>query len=248
LNSGVSLDRCRSFASTHCSQNRRLATLPRQVHPAALGATLPEFVQRKTLDLGCGTGWVLAESHLYGTGCLLVGADMSTEQLRQGHQKFPGIHFVKADGTALPFPDECFDEVIGHVSLPYMNTVTALREVHRVLRPGGLFFLTFHSLHYVVERLKLSLREGKLKDLFFLPYIAANGVLNACGLPQLPAWSRGRFETFNSAAGVIRTARKIGFTSFSSEQEEVFFSVSGRKAGPEPNEAPGWSLASVVRR
>src|SRR5439155_16432914 len=140
---------------------------------------------------------------------------------------------------------------IGHVSLPYMNTSAALREIHRVLAPGGAFFLTFHSLAYVRERFLDSVRKGRWKDVLFTLYITANGLLNHCGLPQLP-WFRGKFETFNTAAGVARTARKIGLSVVHIEQRPdlIFFGVTGRKPNPQCRETPpdpGWALSTVIR-
>src|SRR2546422_5153567 len=141
---------------------------------------------RKILDFGCGTGWVLAEAPAAARETLLVGLDFSPALLLEGRRRFKSLCFVRGNGVALPFGADSFDEVIGHVSLPYMNTSAALREIHRVLAPGGAFFLTFHSLAYVRERFLDSVRKGRWKDVLFMLYITANGLLNHCGLPQLP--------------------------------------------------------------
>jgi ubiquinone/menaquinone biosynthesis C-methylase UbiE len=182
---------------------------------------------------------------------MLVGLDLSHCRLLEGSRRFQRLTFVVGDGMALPFRAGAFDAVLGHVSLPYMNTRTALREIYRVLAQGGVCFLTLHSFAYVRGRFLDDFRQNRLKDIVFLLYITTNGLLNHCGLPQLP-WFRGRFETFNTAAGVARTARNIGFTAIRTETQRgvIFFGVTGQKSDPLARERPPemeWSLATVIR-
>ena len=181
---------------------------------------------------------------------MLVGLDFSLTGLLEGRRRFHDLCLVAGNGLSLPFADASFDEVIGHVSMPYMNTRAALREVYRVLAPGRTFFLTFHSLAYVRQRLLKSLRRGQWKDVLLMLYTAANGFLNHCGLPQIP-WLNGKFETINTAAGVERTARKIGFSTVRIERLPglIFFGVIGRKPDPQCRETapdPGWSIATII--
>lgn len=206
--------------------------------------------RRRILDFGCGTGWVLAKATTQSRGDLLVGVDFSLADLVEGRRRYPYISFVRGNGLALPFAAGSFDEVIGHVSLPYMNTRAALGEVHRVLAPGGSFFLTVHSLEYVRRRLRNGVGKGRWKDWLFMLYAIANGLLNHCGFPQV-SWFGGKFETIHTAAGIARTARKSGFSNVRVERRPglIFFGVAGHKPDPECPEAqqdPEWSLAHVL--
>lgn len=201
---------------------------------------------RRVLDIGCGTGWVMGEAHTQGP-CLRVGMDTSVDAMKRGRRQYP-ITFAAADGTLMPFADDTFDVVIGHVSMPYMNTQSALQEIFRVLVPGGSVFLTFHSFGSVRSRFGASLRRRNGKDLLFCAYMALNGVFNHFGLPQFrPGWNRNRFETVNSAHGVCRTARKSGFvlTSAETSVERIFFAFTARKpngaTGP-VLPAPAWAI------
>lgn len=194
---------------------------------------------RRILDFGCGTGWLIAEAETAGNP-YRVGVDHSMEALQgsnggpwlQEGRSNPTVGFVLADGLNLPFGNDVFDVVIGHVSMPYVNTYEAMREIHRVLVPGGCFFLTFHSFSYLRRRLRQSLERRNWKDVLFVVYIAINGLLNHVSLPQTQVWWKRRmFETVNTAAGVYRTALKVGFIRISTdcERQKIFFASTGIK-------------------
>jgi len=212
------------------------------------GETPKPSQHRRILDFGCGIGWVTATD---ARESVLVGLDRSHRRLLEGSRQFERATFVAGNGMTLPFRAGTFDAVLGHVSLPYMNTKTALSEIYRVLAQGGVCFLTLHSFAYVRTRFLDDFRRNRFKDILFLLYVTANGLLNHCGLPQLP-WFRGKFETFNTTAGVVRTARKAGFSAIQTEKQRglIFFGLTGRKPGPLTREGPRdieWSLATVVR-
>jgi ubiquinone/menaquinone biosynthesis C-methylase UbiE len=201
---------------------------------------------RRVLDFGCGTAWLLAGAE-QNVDCRQIGIDCDFASLKAGKEQYPKISFVAGDGLRLPFASECFDVVIGHVSMPYMNTTKALREIWRVMTPGGSLFLTFHSFACLRERFCNSLRRGNWKDVIFCIYMAVNGVLNRLSLPQTQAWwKRERFETVNMPIGVAKTARKVGFSMTCSEYEpsRIFFAFTARKPDSDGSKVlpePAWS-------
>ena len=209
---------------------------------------------RRVLDFGCGTGWVLAEAQTEGDP-FRVGVDVNIESLQRAGKVSPGISFANGDGLRLPFADGSFDVVIGHVSMPYMNTTAALREIYRVLAPGGSLFLTFHSFFYLVKRLKNGGIQGLTwRKVLFIVYTAFNGVLNHWSLPQIQIpWRRSVFETVNTPTGIYRTAGKVGFSLISIEHcaRHIFFAVTARKPNPGRGDvlpAPGWSVYCPLAR
>jgi demethylmenaquinone methyltransferase/2-methoxy-6-polyprenyl-1,4-benzoquinol methylase len=88
----------------------------------------------RVLDLAAGTAVSTVEYARSGAWC--VAADFSLGMLRSGtHRDVPKI---AADAFHLPFTDGSFDAVTVSFGLRNMNdSVTALREMRRVVRPGG---------------------------------------------------------------------------------------------------------------
>jgi demethylmenaquinone methyltransferase/2-methoxy-6-polyprenyl-1,4-benzoquinol methylase len=93
---------------------------------------------QRVLDLAAGTGVSTAE--LARGGVLAVACDFSLGMLRAGRARRYRQHlpFVAGDATRLPFRDASFDAVVISFGLRNVADVpTALREMARVVRPGG---------------------------------------------------------------------------------------------------------------
>lgn len=95
------------------------------------------------LEVGCGTGY-LSRYLVQGRKNLSVtGIDFDqgflTAAVRFAEQE--GLHnisFMQADANALPFADHSFDRVVSHTFLTSTKTPQqALKEMHRVVKPGG---------------------------------------------------------------------------------------------------------------
>jgi len=113
----------------------------------ALARLLPDLRGRAVLDLGCGKGRV-SRLALDRGARETVGVDLSEVMLRAAADALAGLpaRWIQADTCALPFEAEAFDTVVcalmmGHVA----DLETALAEIARVLRPGGVLLLSdFH--------------------------------------------------------------------------------------------------------
>jgi ubiquinone/menaquinone biosynthesis C-methylase UbiE len=87
----------------------------------------------RVLDVGCGNGAYLRRLAPSGAG--VVGCDLSLGMLKTAAA---GVPLVNGDVTALPFPAAAFDVVLApHMLYHVADRTTAVRELRRVLRPGG---------------------------------------------------------------------------------------------------------------
>jgi len=97
------------------------------------------------LDFAAGTCW--ASECLVRVGVRPVAIDLSVEMMRRGRQRVAAdtrlefrdqAHFVAARGQQLPFATETFDGVLCMNALHHLPSYgEALREIHRILKPGG---------------------------------------------------------------------------------------------------------------
>jgi 2-polyprenyl-3-methyl-5-hydroxy-6-metoxy-1,4-benzoquinol methylase len=103
-------------------------------------ARLGDVRSLRVLDYGCGHG--MAAVVLARQGAQVTAFDLSQGYLDEARRRAQlngvEIQFLAADGEFLPFADASFDRVWGHAVLHHLNVPTAGRELHRVLRPGGL--------------------------------------------------------------------------------------------------------------
>ena len=144
---------------------------------------------RRVLDLGCGPGvssFVLAER--LGPVAEVVGIDFSGEMIRRArchhrtHYRHLGnLRFEEADVLALPFAADTFDLAVGHSFLYLLpDRPKALREIHRVLAPGGRLVLMEPRRQGSILRAArrgLERIENLLRDPLGTPRLAASMVL-----------------------------------------------------------------------
>jgi SAM-dependent methyltransferase len=96
---------------------------------------------RQVIDAACGTGhgaWTLAK----GGARSVDGFDLSTEAIGAAQEQYQasGLCFHVGDVTRLPVPDHAYDVFVSLETIEHLPDDQAfLREVVRVLRPGGTF-------------------------------------------------------------------------------------------------------------
>jgi ubiquinone/menaquinone biosynthesis C-methylase UbiE len=114
------------------------------------------------LDFGCGTGH--AAKAFADRGYSAHGCDISSAMLAEGKRLFEGtIEFspLSVGWTHLPYPDRLFDAALASSVLEYVDDPDfVLRELARVLRPGGILLVTVPNLRHPTRWLERAFAEG----------------------------------------------------------------------------------------
>jgi ubiquinone/menaquinone biosynthesis C-methylase UbiE len=95
---------------------------------------------RRGLEVGCGTGAVLAEMSRLGPAALM-GIDLRADFLQMARSTNPSFRLAQGDALQMPFASAQFDFTYCHYFLLWVaNPLDALREMRRVTRPGSPVF------------------------------------------------------------------------------------------------------------
>ena len=102
---------------------------------------------RTTLEFGCGDGMVSAA--LSAIGIRAIAADISDDRF-DSRAREAGVHFHHCDAAGIAaIPDGAVDCVFSYNAFEHVQDPEAvLHEMSRIVRPGGLIFLSFGPLYY----------------------------------------------------------------------------------------------------
>jgi len=94
------------------------------------------------LELGCGTGSFTRE--LARSGADVVAIDVSPDllEIARANCSLPNVQYQIQNAYALSYSEGVFDSVIGSSVLHHLEVEKALRNVYRVLKPGGTIYFT----------------------------------------------------------------------------------------------------------
>ncbi len=112
----------------------------------------PLAVGRRVLDLGAGAGY--GSHRLAGVATAVTGVDVSAEAVAWAAERYaaPNLRFLQGDARKLDLPDGAFDLVVCFEMIEHVAEQDAvLREVRRVLAPGGVFVVSTPNRRYYTE-------------------------------------------------------------------------------------------------
>ena len=122
------------------------------------------------LDVGCGTGKLLRRVHSYWPQAQLIGVDPAPGMIEMAKRLTPNATFSQGRAEALPLQDASVDLALSTISFHHWQDQAAgIREIARVLRPGGYFILVdapFPDWLVRVFRLKRFHSPAQLRTFF----------------------------------------------------------------------------------
>lgn len=122
---------------TEADEQERLAKLNKLTNPPFIAFLAPR-VGDHILEVGSGLGILAGEVAEVANSGRVVGVEYSAEQLVKVTARGENLEFLQGDAHSLPFADSTFDLVYSRYLLEHVNRpIVALREMHRVLKPGG---------------------------------------------------------------------------------------------------------------
>jgi SAM-dependent methyltransferase/ribosomal protein S18 acetylase RimI-like enzyme len=146
-------------------------------------------------DLGCGPGQVAR--YLCDRGVDAFGLDLSPGMVEQARQLNPGIEFKQGNMLSLDVEDESWGGIAAFYSIihvPRKDVTRALRELARVLRPGGLLLLSFHLGQEVIHFDEF-LEEKVSVDSYFFQRDEMEGYLRSAGFEIEDVVERPPYES-----------------------------------------------------
>jgi len=161
----------------------KLALRGRWIHwQLSLKEYLPD--KRRILEIGCGTGSLLAE--LGKCDLKIMGIDQSHKMIRIAARNIKDIQkplaLIVAQAQALPFKNGSLDTILSMFPSEYIRCRKTWREIKRLLAPEGIFVCLIWvkmrpgTLHSVVQRIIYGTNHAELESLL---HLAARESLNA---------------------------------------------------------------------
>jgi ubiquinone/menaquinone biosynthesis C-methylase UbiE len=176
----------------------------------------------RVLDVACGTG-ILARAiaERVGSGGSVVGLDTNPVMLEVARRKAPEIEWRQAPAEALPFADQSFDAVVSQFGLMFFeDRKAAIREMARVLRPGGRLVVA------VWAALETSPGYADLADI--LQELFGEEAANAIRAP-FALGDTGTLRALFADAGIqnVEIANREGTVHFPSIEAWIYTEIKG---------------------
>jgi len=113
-----------------------------RIHKGVLNLVNGESAPGNLLDVGCGTGRLLRKIRERWPYARLIGIDPAEGMVKKARQMMPDSTFIVSSAESIPLPDSSVDVVFSTTSFHHWSDqLQGIREIRRVLRPGGQFYL-----------------------------------------------------------------------------------------------------------
>jgi SAM-dependent methyltransferase len=140
------------------SRERAISVLERRIHS-------PSSV---ILEVGCSSGYFLRDARKAFPNALLIGAEYVRGPLDKLASEKLGVPLLQFDLTACPLPNACVDAVVALNVLEHIpDDAAAIREIHRILKPGGVAVIELPAgrhLYDVYDKMLMHCRRYSLRE------------------------------------------------------------------------------------
>jgi len=154
------------------------------------------------VDIGCGPGQ-MAVKLAQMTDLTVIGLDIEPEAVEAGRRraKEAGLgdraQFICADAHSLPFADNSTDLVMSKGTIPFLrDQVLAVKEIYRVLRPGGVAFIGGGFGRYTSTKDENQIRGGRREAWYGVDPASPQASKSAFPFPVLS------YDTLMTRAGI----------------------------------------------
>lgn len=136
---------------------------------AQLRIHLKSCVEPSILEIGCSSGFLLKSMVAEFPEATIVGADVVREPLLKLAKQLPSVPLMRFDLLKCPLPADSFDAVVMLNVLEHIeDDVAALRQVYRLLKPGGVLILEVPAgphLYDAYDKTLMHFRRYRLSEL-----------------------------------------------------------------------------------
>lgn len=177
------------------------------------------------LDVACGTGALtLAVASIVGPTGSVVGLDANPEMLAVARGKNTQVEWLQGTAEALPLPDNSFDAAVSQFGLMFFqDRPQALREMMRVLKPGGRLAVAVcdsveNSPGYSAFAQLLDRLFGRVVgDAFRAPFVLGDAgclqdICREAGIANAQIIRRNGKVRFHSIEALVATERACAWT------------------------------------
>ena len=209
-----------SFHS-HATEYDRYASVQKRVVEKLAHLIATGNAPRRVLDVGTGTGALVAALRPRLAGAWCAGLDLAFGMCRTARERGAvgaGGALLAGDAEALPFRGDSFDLVVSASVFQWLaDPVTAFSEALRVLRPGGTLHFalfgesTLHELRTAYHRAYASLGLGEeQRTRSFHSQADVKEALVAAGFSSTEVWSEREMITYPDVPALLRAVRGVG--------------------------------------
>lgn len=215
----VDRERVRAAFSRHAGGYDARAVAQRAVQDRVLAIALARAPEaRRVLDVGAGTGALLARLRAARPGLLGAAVDLAPGMCRAARDAVPGALVAAADAEALPVRDGAFDLVVSTSAFQWLARLgPALAEARRALAPGGVLCLalfgerTLHELRAAWREAANGSAAARLHRFFGKDEVGRE--LAAAGLRVEEVRDEEIVERHPDARAVLRAVKAVGASS-----------------------------------